>query len=122
MNTITDLVVLSYENAKAKGFHDPENNPDANSVPTKLALASGELVGEALEEWRRPDRGAETRYRESDGKPEGLMIELADAMIRIADTAGYLVEQGLSDIDLESAIREKMAFNSTRPHMHGKRL
>ena len=47
-------------------------------------------------------------------KPEGYAIELADAVIRIADLCGYM------GIDLEAAIREKMAYNATRPHKHGK--
>jgi len=40
--------------------------------------------------------------------------ELADAVIRIADLAGYL------GIDLETHIKAKMRYNETRPEKHGK--
>ena len=47
------------------------------------------------------------------GKPHGLPIEIADAVIRLFD---YCEWQG---IDLEAAIRQKMDYNKTRPYMHG---
>ena len=46
-------------------------------------------------------------------KPEGELIELADAIIRICDYAG---SRGW---DLEIAVAAKMAYNATRSHMHG---
>lgn len=49
-------------------------------------------------------------------KPEGVAVELADAVIRIADLCGHL------GIDLEAAIDLKMAYNETRPFKHGKRF
>jgi len=49
-------------------------------------------------------------------KPEGFGIELADAMIRIADLA-YL-----TGIDLEELIREKHQYNATRPYKHGRKF
>lgn len=49
-------------------------------------------------------------------KPEGFMVELADAAIRIADLA-YLVKG-----DLEAAIAEKHEYNRTRPYKHGKKF
>ena len=54
------------------------------------------------------------QYR--DAKPEGVAVELADAVIRIADLCGYL------GIDLDTVISEKMAYNETRPFKHGKRF
>jgi len=41
--------------------------------------------------------------------------ELADALIRIGDLAGIL------KIDLDWHVRAKMAYNETRPYMHGKK-
>jgi len=38
-----------------------------------------------------------------------IEVELADAVIRICDLAGYL------KLDLGGAIDEKLAFNATRP-------
>lgn len=46
-------------------------------------------------------------------KPEGEMIELVDAMIRIMDYAGY------RKWDLEAALRLKFEYNKTRSHRHG---
>lgn len=45
-----------------------------------------------------------------------MAVELADAVIRIADLCGYL------GIDLDAVISEKMAYNETRPFKHGKRF
>lgn len=50
-----------------------------------------------------------------DGKPEGIAVELADAVIRIADLCGAL------GIDLEEVIAKKMGYNESRPYRHGKR-
>lgn len=49
----------------------------------------------------------------AERKPEGELIELADAVIRIAD---YFGERGW---DLEEAIKIKMAYNKTRGYRHG---
>jgi NTP pyrophosphatase (non-canonical NTP hydrolase) len=43
-------------------------------------------------------------------------MELADAVIRCFDMA-YVF-----GIDLESAIKEKHAFNKTRPYLHGRKF
>ena len=49
-------------------------------------------------------------------KPEGVAVELADAVIRIADLCGHL------GIDLDAVIRLKMTYNEGRPHKHGKQF
>lgn len=48
-------------------------------------------------------------------KPTGLPSELADIMIRVLDCAAAW------DIDIEAAIAEKMAYNATRPQLHGRK-
>jgi NTP pyrophosphatase (non-canonical NTP hydrolase) len=78
-----------------------------------IALIHSEL-SECLEEFRAGHEATEIYYRESDQKPEGVPIELADAVIRCFDMA-YVF-----GIDLEAAIKEKHAFNKTRPYLHGK--
>lgn len=60
--------------------------------------------------------GHEDQCQYRGSKPEGVAVELADAVIRIADLCGYL------GIDLDAVISEKMAYNETRPFKHGKRF
>ena len=121
--TIKELQDNAYKNACEKGFHDKETN-----LGESLMLVVSEL-GEALEA---------DRYDHYAGKhpielfnsmkvdkdqvelfelfiKDTVEDELADAVIRIADLCGAL------DIDLEAHIKLKMAYNSTRRALHGKR-
>ena len=50
---------------------------------------------------------------QSDRKPEGESVELMDACIRIMS---YYDAKGW---DFEKILRMKMAYNRTRPHLHG---
>lgn len=102
--TINELVSRAHENAVRHGFWDkpPE-------FGTAIALIHSEL-SEALEEHRE----GKNAYYVENGKPEGYAVELADAVIRIADLCGYM------GIDLESVISEKMKYNESRPYRHGK--
>lgn len=125
--TIHELVQEAHANAARHGFWD-----DPPEVGTSIALIHSEL-SEALEEFRTGNRvvadeptpgryysGVNGRVSYSKTalcpKPEGYEIELADAVIRIADLCGYI------GIDLEDAIREKMIYNATRPYKHGKQF
>ena len=105
---IQELVDAAFQNAKNKGWHDP-----APIMAEFIALTHAEL-SEALEE-ARDGHGMTEVYRNANSpKPEGVPIELADAIIRIADFCG------LHGIDLEAAIEAKMEYNRTRPRRHGK--
>jgi NTP pyrophosphatase (non-canonical NTP hydrolase) len=95
--------------ARDKGWWDGENPTSAQAIGAKLALVHSE-VSEALECVRsRASDGVSLE----NGKPEGLPIELADAIIRILDLCGAL------GIDIESAVETKHEFNAARPFRHG---
>lgn len=118
--TISDIVKRAHGNAVNHGFWYP-----APEFGTAISLIHSEL-SEALEEVRagKPD----LYFKEVNGftvtdmterrgeKPEGVAVELADAVIRIADLCGHM------GIDLEAAIALKMDYNETRPFKHGKKF
>ena len=105
----------------------------ADYYTARLALITTE-VAEAIEELRHGRAVDETYYPTAltednasnirDGltpaelnlKPEGVPSELADVVIRSFDFAH---EAG---IDLAAIIEEKLAYNKTREHRHGKQF
>jgi NTP pyrophosphatase (non-canonical NTP hydrolase) len=119
-----DLICESFETARSKGWHDPApssapiDTTRRSQIPVatfgdRIALIHSE-ASEALEAYRYTGDPTRT-WRGENGKPEGVPSEIADIVIRIADLCG------LYNIDLDAAIREKCAFNRTRPqpHRHG---
>lgn len=126
--TITELVTAAHKNAVEKGFY--ERLPEKN-IGEMLMLIVSEL-GEALEADRKGkyvnNRVDIPKLLEVVHEPDKYLClfqacdikdsfedELADAVIRIADLAGWL------GIDLEAHIQAKMAYNRTRPPKHGKK-
>ena len=115
---INELCKESHAISLEKGWYDKGDR----NIGELLMLVTSELV-EALEEVRNGwnpkaiyysgEGSASKEQSEKHPKPEGFPVELADAVIRIADLCGYL------GIDLEEAIRIKTEYNKTRPSRHG---
>jgi NTP pyrophosphatase (non-canonical NTP hydrolase) len=82
-------------------------------VMEKLALIMSE-VAEAVEVFRMSSKRAlRDPVVGAGGKPEGFGSELADIVIRVFDLSESL------GIDIGEEIRQKMAYNRTRPARHG---
>lgn len=112
--TIAGLMFDAHETAVEHGWYGPEGRDERNFGEV-VSLFHSEL-SEALEEWRNGHAFEEIYYRESDGKPEGIAVELADVFIRIAESCEH------RGIPLERALQEKLAFNRTRPYRHGGKI
>ena len=109
---INKLCEDSYRYQKEKGWV-------TRTVGEDIALMHSEL-SEALEEHRNGHDNNEVYFNGVVGssdhlstKPEGIPIELADAVIRIAAFCGQY------NIDLANAIETKLQYNLTRPYKHG---
>lgn len=109
-----------HENAVNHGWWEQERE-----LPEVLMLIVSEL-SEALEEARA---GRPMVWRSVPGnipfdenvlyanmKPEGIAVEVIDALIRILDWCG---KEGL---DVEALVAEKHEYNKTRPYKHGKKF
>lgn len=119
--TLNELCRAAHENAKAKGWWDEDRSP-----LEIYALVHSE-ISEAVEHVRLGNPpivyggkftvvDGEYVIHDHDAKPDGELIEIADAIIRLADYCG------LRGWDLEEAVKLKMEYNKTRPHKHGKLL
>lgn len=113
-----------HENAVKHGWYDKPP-----SFPEVAALIHSE-ISEALEEWRNGSpviygccniEGAvcphaekcDRSENEPSCKPEGLAVELGDAVLRIFDYLAFL------NVDIESVLEGKHAYNMSRPYKHG---
>lgn len=132
MTSLTHLARDIHADNRAKGFWD---NPRPLTETTMLIVTE---LAEAVEEeragrasvwyshngtgWRADevvvdDDGLahdEDRYYEPPFKPEGVDIELIDALIRLLDLLGSRA------VDVDELVKQKLAYNRTREPRHGK--
>ena len=124
----------SHENSQKHGFWDDVPQDEAAYLAylgNKIMLTVGELV-EAHDEIRagkgpgeiyyptNPENHFEGRNGELH-KPEGMLVELADAIIRIEDLAEYISRRNNAPT-LAEIINRKHKYNGTRPPKHNKKF
>lgn len=123
MNSLKELANQIYSINKEKGFWDKKRE-----FSEVVALTHCEL-SEAFEEYRKkeklPNNGM-YYYSDENGnlheinntnkplKPEGMVSEMIDVLIRVLDWCGS------ENLDVDALIEEKLTYNKTRPHKHGK--
>jgi hypothetical protein len=93
---LNDLAAEVHEIAKSKGWWDEEK-----SFGDLAALIHTE-ISEAFEEFRNHHKPDEVYLK--DGEPEGISIELADAVIRILDVCARY------KIDFDAAVRQRLSL------------
>ena len=88
LSAVYALMKAAHENSIAKGWWKDGNNLAA--WRHKCVMIVTEL-GEAIQRWRDPEwKTHRTELRESDGKPEGFIYELADVLLRAFDLASAM--------------------------------
>lgn len=107
---IKEIADESYATAVEKGHFD-----ETSDIIQQLALVHCE-VSEAVEYCRLPNLPYQLSYKDEKGKLHGVPTELADIILRTLHIAQHW------GINLEDAIKAKMAYNKTRPYKHGKKL
>lgn len=100
---INDLVDACHGASRAAGWYNNPKTGEAieRNVPEMLCLIHSE-ISEAMEGYRKSLMDDHLTERKM------IEVELADAVIRIADLCGYL------GLDLGVAIVDKMAYNENR--------
>lgn len=119
IDALNELSKAAFDNAFIKGFHD---NDDLMDEVDLYAKWTANIHGEVSELWEAARKGelgcvCDKHHLMTSQLGEHLTCEeeeLADIIIRVLDTAGA------RNVNIGRAVLLKMAFNATRPHMHGK--
>jgi hypothetical protein len=127
--TIRDLMQRAYETAAQKGWHNRRRSPlEFHALIHSEISEATEAVRDGLPPFVQKqvfvapltmadlvNSTPDTEIVSTQFVPEGEVVELADAIIRIAD---YCESLGY---DLEGAIEAKLNYNSTRGYRHGNK-
>lgn len=109
--TISDLVQISNDQATTLGWNDKKID-----YVEQIALIHSE-ASEALESYRNKE---ELWWLDRDGKPQGILSEYADILIRIGHYVGQMeVEGKLVRKQFEDMVAQKLEYNLTRSYRHG---
>jgi len=115
---LRDAVALSHQTATNKKWWDNVKGNAAEIFEGRALHVSSEFA-EAWELLRRKVNPTKIWYvtdEHGQMKPEGVPIEIADALIRTFDFIGFF------GIDIAEAVRIKLEFNRGRPARHGNKL
>lgn len=106
MTNLTTLASQIHADNRAKGFWDHER------PLTETTMLIVTELSEAVEEDRAGRAGV---WYADNGKPEGIDIELIDALIRLLDLLGS------RGTDVDELLKQKLAYNREgRGYRHGK--
>lgn len=136
MTNLTELAKDIFEANAAKGFWD---GPRPLTETTMLIITE---LSEAIEEdragrpgvWYGHNHGGtvvewyedevdvdvdglvydDDHFYDQPFKPEGINVELIDALIRLLDLLGS------REVDVDELLKQKLAYNASRPARHGK--
>lgn len=113
----TEILAINEE----KGWNEGDFS-DTKTIASALLMIHAE-VSEAAEALRDGDidyfyHDYAKSYAPPDAKPEGMIVELADVVIRVIHLAG-MMNRDRSPTSLSEAITAKLAYNRTRPYRHG---
>ena len=110
--TIKEFLTEAHKTALEKGWWEqsPEGSLKQRDLGEVVCLFHSE-VSEALEAYRDPNHKPSEIWFGEGGKPEGVGIELADLLIRLADACqaysvdlrGAFLSQDLRSLDFECA-------------------
>lgn len=117
MSTLNELASEVHAVSQAKGFWPAGAERNPGEVLMLIVTEVAEAM-EAIRDGCPLDRMIYEHYHRADlglrPKPVGVPSELADIIIRVLDASAAW------RIDIDAAVREKVAYNAKREHLHGR--